>query len=102
MYKNVTEILVEQKLASLWRYSDCCKCSKCHDDIMSYALNRLPAKYVSTSRGELFNKASSLSLEYEVEIIKTVTMAMAIVEKYPRHTARKNVNGVYDVFQEKD
>lgn len=102
MYKNVTEILVEQKLATLWKDSDCCKCSKCHDDIMSYVLNRLPAKYVSTSRGELFNKASSLSIEYEVEIIKTVTMAMAIVEKYPRHTARKNVNGIYDVFQEKE
>lgn len=102
MYKNATEILVEQRLEGLWKNYKGCKCTRCHDDIMTYALNRLPAQYVSTSKGELYNKASALSIEHDVEITKILTMAMNIVEKDPRHSVKQSVNGSYDVFQEKD
>lgn len=103
MYKNVTEIMVEQRLDSLWKNYKGCKCIKCHDDIMTYALNRLPAQYVSTSKGELYNRAESLSIDYDVETTKILTMAMNIVETHPRHSA-KQVEGSdsLKVFQEKN
>lgn len=99
MYRNATEIIVEQKLESLWKDSNCCKCRRCHDDIMAYALNRLPVQYVSTSKGELYNKASSLSLEYDVEVTKMITIAMGIVQEHPRHPVKISMDG-YDVFKE--
>lgn len=99
MYRNVTEIIVEQKLDQLWRSSKCCKCRRCHDDIVAYALNHLPTQYVSTSKGELFNKASSLSIQYDVEVVKAVTIAMKIVEDHPRHPIQESANG-YEIFKE--
>lgn len=101
MYKNATEILVEQRLDSLWKNYNGCKCARCHDDIMCYALNRFPAQYVSTSKGELYNKAASLSIEHDVEITKILTMAMNLVESQPRHAVKQTVNGSYNLFQEK-
>lgn len=102
MYKNATEIIVEQRLESLWKNYKGCKCARCHDDIMTYALNRLPAQYVSTSKGELYNKAMSLSVEHDIEITKILTMAMNIVEPQPRHSVIQTVNNSYNVFQEKE
>lgn len=102
MYKNITEILVEQKLAALWKNYDGCTCVRCHDDIMCYALNRLPSKYVSTTKGELYHKAATLSIERDVEVTMIVTMAMEVVGKQPRHSSKKNINGSYDVFEEQD
>lgn len=93
MFRNVTEILVEQKLASLWKNYNGCKCARCYDDIMSYALNRLSAQYVSTSKGELFNKATCLSVEHEVEITKVLTLAITLVETQPRHLVKQPNEG---------
>lgn len=102
MYKNVTEIIIEQKLEALLKNSDCCKCSRCRDDIMCYALNRMKPKYVSTTVGELFNKASSLAIEQEVEVTKVITMAIQVVEENPRHANMKTVNGSYHIFEEQE
>lgn len=102
MYKNVMEVILEQKLSVLWKDYKGCKCTRCHDDIMTYALNRLPTQYVSTPKGELFNKAASLSLSHDVDVIKILAKAMQVVEQQPRHSLKENVNGSYDVFVETD
>lgn len=85
MYKNVTELAVEQKLEELWRDYDCCKCEQCHDDIMAYALNHIKTKYVSSTEGTLYSKAAILIKDYEVEIITAVTKAILQVQSNPRH-----------------
>lgn len=99
MYRNATEILVEQKLENMWKNYDGCKCKRCHDDIMAYALNRLPVHYISTSKGELYNKAASLSLEFDLEVVKVLAQAMQLVASNPRHPIRKSEDG-YDVYKE--
>ncbi len=51
---NVMEDCVEQKLNSvLPQMEQYCRCNKCRRDMEAYALNRLPAKYVSTFRGNV-------------------------------------------------
>lgn len=85
MFKNITELLVEAKLDSMLEKSDCCKCEKCRDDIMAYALNRLPPKYISTEEGELFAKVSTLSEKYNFDVIKAIAMAIEVVSNHPRH-----------------
>ncbi|MEG0216563.1 MAG: late competence development ComFB family protein [Hungatella sp.] len=101
MYKNVTEILVEQKLEILWKNEDCCKCRRCHDDVMAYSLNRLPTQYVSTSKGELFNRATALSRQSDIEVISVITRGIELVAQQPRHSIKEKANG-YDIFKEQD
>lgn len=31
-------------------------CPTCHEDVMVFALNRLPSQYVSTSKGEILSR----------------------------------------------
>ena len=46
-YQNVMEILVEQMYSSIESTLDCCACPLCKADIIAYALNQLPPKYVA-------------------------------------------------------
>lgn len=101
MYRNAMEIFVEQKLEQMWKNTNSCHCRRCHDDIMAYALNHLPTKYVSTSKGELYNRAAALSIDHGVVIIKALTEAMKLVEEHPRHPVKESHNG-YQVFRERD
>lgn len=85
MLKNITKMLVEQELDTLLEEQNCCKCQKCREDIMAYALNRLPSFYVSTDEGELYGKAKSFSAEYEFDLMKQLVIAINLVSNNPRH-----------------
>lgn len=86
MIKNITEILVEQKLDKLLEKEDnCCKCEQCREDMVAYALNLLNPHYVSTDQGQLYTKAKVLSIDYEVEITTALARAIQVVAKHPRH-----------------
>jgi competence protein ComFB len=45
------------------------------DDVMAITLNKLPAKYVSTSRGEVFAK-TQLRLQVETDVYRELTLAI--------------------------
>ncbi|MDF2669554.1 MAG: competence protein ComFB [Paenibacillus sp.] len=45
------------------------------DDVMAIALNRLPPKYVSTTRGEMFAK-TQLRLQVETDVYRELTLAI--------------------------
>ena len=64
---------------------DCCKCSRCQLDIASYALNRLPAKYVATTRGELMAKVSAFNTQFEATVMSEIVKAAIVVKEHPRH-----------------
>ena len=86
MVKNVTEILVEQKLDELIkRGEDFCRCTQCREDIIAYALNNLNPHYVSTEQGDLYTKAKVLSINFDVEVTTAVAMAIKLVGENPRH-----------------
>lgn len=86
MLKNITEILVEEKLGVLLEKDDkCCKCQQCKEDIIAYSLNLLKPHYVSTDQGQVYSKARMLSINYEVEVIKTLSKAIKLVSENPRH-----------------
>lgn len=85
--KNITEIIVTQKLDSLWKNKDYqgCRCDKCREDIIAYALNNLPPKYVSTSEGEVFARTQALTSEYDFTVLRVVAMGMKLVAEHPHH-----------------
>lgn len=87
MYKlrNMMEALVLQTIDRLAEKEGFCNCSRCRLDIASLTLNRLPPRYVVTSRGEVYSRADFLGLQQKVDIIGTILEAVKIVERDPRH-----------------
>jgi competence protein ComFB len=90
--KNMMETLVLEKLDEVSEKLDCCQCPKCRMDIASYALNRLPPKYVATYEGEVYSKLDTLSIQYEADLLKAVFLAAEVVKNNPRHNLTQEQN----------
>nr|WP_319488246.1 late competence development ComFB family protein [uncultured Caproiciproducens sp.] len=83
--KNMMESLLLTKMDEVIDKLDCCKCQKCRMDIASYALNRLPPKYVATYEGEVYSKLDTLSTQYETDMLNALFQGASIVSKNPHH-----------------
>lgn len=84
--QNVMEEIVKNKILEVIKDKDCCKCEKCLDDIRALALNKLPSKYVSTSKGELFSKLAALKeRQGAIDLNIAVVSAIESVAAHPRH-----------------
>ena len=88
--RNLTEDIVISKLDSLINRLDCCKCDLCRLDIASYALNRLPCKYVATTQGELLSKISLIDNEFNIRVTTEITKAVNVIKEHPRHAVSSN------------
>ena len=87
--KNMMEILVLEKIDELGDKLDCCKCEKCRLDIATYALNRLPPKYVATYLGEVYSKLDTLSVQYDADLLNAIYQAAQIVNENPSHKSEE-------------
>ncbi|HHW56710.1 MAG TPA: late competence development ComFB family protein [Clostridia bacterium] len=83
--KNYMEEAVDQMMDKVLKNLDVCKCDRCRMDIKALALNNLPPKYVVTEEGELYVKTNELVRQFEVDIIKAITMAAIKVNNNRRH-----------------
>ena len=83
--ENVMEDLVSEKLDEIIDTLDCCKCEQCRTDILSYALNRLSPKYVSTDIGRAFAKLDTLSFQFEIDLMTALYESAEQVKRHPRH-----------------
>ncbi len=86
--KNCMEEVVQDKMdIVLEQYPDCCRCGQCRADIAALALNQLPPRYVSTRRGDVLVRASEMTAEGEVMVVKAIAKAIETVSKNPHHVA---------------
>ena len=53
--------------------------------IASYALNRLPSKYVATTQGELMTKLCEFDNQFETQVMAAITLGANVIKKNPRH-----------------
>jgi len=83
--KNYMEDVVFHHLDSIIAMADCCKCSVCRADIMAYALNHLPSKYVVTPNGEVYSKLAELQQQFQADVVMAIIKAIEVVKKNPRH-----------------
>jgi len=90
--RNITEDIVISELDGMLGKLDCCKCDKCRLDIASYALNRLPSKYIATTQGELMAKLCEFDSQFEASVMSELTKAAAVIKKYPRHKLDEDGN----------
>jgi len=64
---------------------DVCKCERCKFDMMAWALNRLPPKYVATQKGRVYTKLEEIGIQFKTDIIKEVARAIEHIKNKPRH-----------------
>lgn len=84
--KNHTEAVVRQALQDyLKRGKLRCGCERCQSDIMAMALNRLPARYYVSLRGEILTQWESQALPDQARVMSEVVRACQQVDACPSH-----------------
>ncbi len=83
--ENMMEIIVKDRFDKVIDQLDCCQCERCKSDIIAYALNHLPAKYVTSVAGQLFAKLEYFSLQNEANVLTALIQAAKIVNSNPHH-----------------
>ena len=84
-YHNVMEELVQGEYDRINASLNCCKYENCRNDIIAYALNLLPSKYVVTRKGEVYSKTYILRSQHLTDILAALTKAAKVVGENPRH-----------------
>jgi len=82
---NVLEELVREKVDSSIKSLDMCQCEKCRLNACAIALNALPAKYVTTTKGALMALLAASNLEYQTSVQVEVIKALNVVKENPMH-----------------
>ena len=85
IYKNYMETLVEEVYSRCKDSLPCCTCERCRDDVIAYALNRLPPRYAVTPEGGVYTKITGLERQYYTDIVAALTQAAQVVNTNPRH-----------------
>ena len=85
---NTTEDLVLETMEELLNkdeYDEICNCKNCLLDIASYALNRLPAKYISNPSEDLKTKIIEFENKVNMDVVSSVENAIKVISNNPRH-----------------
>lgn len=85
MLVNVNEEIVRQRMESILKAYDCCKCEKCVNDMMALALNSTKPAYVNTDEGVLFKRINSTLPQTTTDIDIAVVKAVEMVSGNPKH-----------------
>lgn len=84
--KNYMEDAVRNSLDELMeRRSNVCRCSRCKLDIIAYALNHLPPKYVVTDKGHTFTRVAEMTQQFGTDLVVALSKAIKHVNRNPRH-----------------
>ena len=64
---------------------DICKCDRCKWDLVALTLNKFPPKYVVTQKGGVYTRLAELELQFKVDIVRELAVAMEVVRAKPNH-----------------
>lgn len=78
--KDAVEALLAEK-----ENENICKCQKCKLDMVAWALNRLPPKYVVTSKGRIFTRLQQVEIQSRADVEREITKAKLHISKNPQH-----------------
>ncbi|CAG7610716.1 hypothetical protein PAESOLCIP111_01277 [Paenibacillus solanacearum] len=67
------------------QYKLACVCNQCKEDIWALVLNRIPPRYASTQKGELFVKGLYLNQQLRSDVMRELMRASLIVEHNQHH-----------------
>ena len=84
--KNVLEAVVKRGYDELRAgVSVGCGCARCREDILVYAMNRLPPRYVATLTGEVLSEVQMEAGQVQVDVTVVLLEAFRVVGGAPRH-----------------
>ncbi len=84
--KNHSETAVRRMLEDYIRQTGIpCNCELCQADIMASALNRLPAKYAVSLRGQILTHWESQAVHDKTRILAEIVRAAQLVATSPSH-----------------
>ena len=66
------------------QYQDLKLTEKSKLDVLAYALNHLPPRYVVTEKGHLYSRTDELRQQFQTDIIVELSKAIQQVVKNPR------------------
>jgi len=85
VYNFMEEIVREEVDILLAEKEGICKCAKCKLDMMAWALNRLPPKYVVSDKGMIFTRLQGVETQFRADVTIELTKAIALISKNPQH-----------------
>lgn len=83
--KNFMEVCVNDLLPVVIDNMTICKCEQCKLDIVAFALNHLPPKYVVTRKGDLYTRLEAMHSQFDADIITALSNGAKVVGENPRH-----------------
>jgi competence protein ComFB len=87
--KNVVETMVAREYEELLpSVKSACTCPLCREDVLVYALNRLPPRYVATLTGEVLSEVQMEAEQGRADITVALMEAFRVVALSPRHPAK--------------
>jgi len=88
--KNHMETVAQHALQDyLAHYSLPCACERCQADILALALNKLPARYSVSLRGQILTSLESQGSPDQAKIMAEIVRASKKVANSPSHTPER-------------
>ena len=83
---NIMEMVVDEQFPVVMQnFPGACCCKQCLSDIKAMTLNGLKPHYVSSDRGNLFERINTSDMIIKVDVLRAMTEAAEKVTRNPRH-----------------
>jgi len=83
---NFMEDIVKDELDNLLAGKEnICKCVKCKLDMMAWALNKLPPKYIVSDKGRIFTRLQEVESQFRADVTIELMKAVSKISKNPQH-----------------
>ena len=84
-YHNLMEDIVLRHVDSMMAADGGCCCEACRSDVVAYALNHLPPRYVASDKGRMLVELDSYEAQFRTDVVAALSNAIRLVRDNPRH-----------------
>lgn len=85
LYHNITEGIVEDVYLEVKGKLGICDCDQCRSDVIAFALNQLPPRYVVSKIGAAAMKVQALSFQNHADVQAALYKGADLILQHPRH-----------------
>lgn len=85
LYQNITESIVEDVYLEVKGKLGICDCEQCSADVIAFALNQLPPRYVVSKVGAAAMKVQALSFQNHADVQSALYKGADLILQHPRH-----------------
>jgi len=85
IYNYMEEIVKDALEGILSNRKDICQCQRCKLDMIAWALNRLPPKYVVSDKGRFYTKLQEVEIQFRTDVVRELAKAIAHITEKPLH-----------------